>query len=158
MRAATKCLLALVPLMAIQMSHAEQFYKWVDEKGATHYTQTPPPEKKLPATTVKVSNKLPADSASAAKNLAALTASNNAANAAADKAAAKDQAAAAADAERRKGNAENCAKLQANVALLQSGVRVRSKDPKTQGDIMTDEQRASRIQQQTAQIQQGCPK
>ena len=25
-------------------SHAQQFYKWVDQKGSTHYTTTPPPK------------------------------------------------------------------------------------------------------------------
>lgn len=34
-------LLALCPLMA-----AGQVYKWVDEKGVTHYSENPPPDKK----------------------------------------------------------------------------------------------------------------
>ena len=25
-------------------THAQNFYKWVDSKGTTHYTQTPPPK------------------------------------------------------------------------------------------------------------------
>ncbi|WP_130804337.1 DUF4124 domain-containing protein [Acinetobacter ihumii] len=30
-------------LLATQ-NHAEQYYKWVDSKGSTHYTTTPPPK------------------------------------------------------------------------------------------------------------------
>ena len=36
-------LMASLMLFATQ-NHAEQYYKWVDSKGSTHYTTTPPPK------------------------------------------------------------------------------------------------------------------
>ena len=157
MRTVTHCIFALLPLLAIQTSHAEHFYKWVDEAGATHYTQTPPPQKKA-TTTVKVSTKLPADSEAAAKNLTALSAENTKATSEAEKTAAKDQAAAAADAERRKANTAGCAQAQASVAQLQSGQRIRSQDANGERTYLTDEQKATRIQQEQTHIKQNCPK
>ena len=43
-------LLALVPFCAA----AQQMYKWVDEKGTTHFSEYPPPEGKDKATKVEV--------------------------------------------------------------------------------------------------------
>ncbi|WP_089605654.1 DUF4124 domain-containing protein [Acinetobacter piscicola] len=30
--------------MTMTTTHAKQYYKWVDSKGSTHYTTTPPPK------------------------------------------------------------------------------------------------------------------
>jgi hypothetical protein len=157
MRAATKYVLALLPLLAMQPSHAEHFYKWVDDAGATHYTQTPPPQKKA-AKDVKVSTKLPADSEAASKNLAALSTSNSKASAEADKLKAEEQTKADADAARRKANSGACAQAQASVAQIETGQRLRGKDAK--GDIvyLTEEQKAAKVQQQKTLMQQNCPK
>ena len=40
-------LLTILPVLmiALQTSHAQPFFKWIDENGATHYTQTPPQQK-----------------------------------------------------------------------------------------------------------------
>lgn len=40
-------LLTISPLLmiALQTSHAQPFFKWIDENGVTHYTQTPPQQK-----------------------------------------------------------------------------------------------------------------
>ena len=37
-------LAALVLIFTAQSSFAQNFYKWVDAKGSTHYTATPPPK------------------------------------------------------------------------------------------------------------------
>ena len=31
-------------LLGSSQNHAQQYYKWVDAKGSTHYTTTPPPK------------------------------------------------------------------------------------------------------------------
>lgn len=31
-------------MVGVSASHAKQYYKWVDSKGSTHYTTTPPPK------------------------------------------------------------------------------------------------------------------
>ena len=46
-------LLALACLAAAGAS-AQTIYKWVDEKGRTHYSESPPPEVKSKATAVKI--------------------------------------------------------------------------------------------------------
>ena len=38
---------------------AANFYKWTDEKGVTHYSESPPPEASTNATKVKVPTRLP---------------------------------------------------------------------------------------------------
>ena len=35
---------ALFSMVGVSASHAKQYYKWVDTKGSTHYTTTPPPK------------------------------------------------------------------------------------------------------------------
>ncbi|MBJ9986798.1 DUF4124 domain-containing protein [Acinetobacter sp. S40] len=40
---AQSVVMATLMLFATQ-NHAEQYYKWVDSKGSTHYTATPPPK------------------------------------------------------------------------------------------------------------------
>lgn len=35
---------ALLSVAGVSASHAKQYYKWVDSKGSTHYTTTPPPK------------------------------------------------------------------------------------------------------------------
>lgn len=35
---------ALFSMVGVNASHAKQYYKWVDSKGSTHYTTTPPPK------------------------------------------------------------------------------------------------------------------
>lgn len=37
-------LTALALIFTAQSSFAQNFYKWVDAKGSTHYTATPPPK------------------------------------------------------------------------------------------------------------------
>lgn len=158
MRPITRYFFALLPLLVIETSHAEHFYKWVDDAGATHYTQTPPPLKKTTSSVVKVSTKLPADSEAATKNLNTLATDYSKATAESDQAAAKDRAVAAADAERRKGNAAACAQNQAVLAQLESGQRLHDKDANGDRTNLTEDQKAARIQQQKTQIQQNCPK
>ena len=37
-------LAATVMLLSSSQNHAQQYYKWVDASGSTHYTATPPPK------------------------------------------------------------------------------------------------------------------
>ncbi|MFU8925415.1 DUF4124 domain-containing protein [Acinetobacter puyangensis] len=39
----TLCLFSL-SLLLPSLSYAQNFYKWIDAKGSTHYTSTPPPK------------------------------------------------------------------------------------------------------------------
>ncbi|ENX32499.1 hypothetical protein F889_03481 [Acinetobacter colistiniresistens] len=35
---------ATIMLLCSSQNHAQQYYKWVDASGSTHYTTTPPPK------------------------------------------------------------------------------------------------------------------
>jgi len=153
-----KWIFALVPMYAIslsQLSHAAQFYKWVDDQGSTHYTQTPPPQKSIKK--VNVSTHVPADSAAEIKNLQAQDAADKKTAAQSDKDLAKSKADAAADSDRRNKNQAACQQLQANLDLLQSGRRMRSMDGNGDLTYMTEDDKATMIQQQTSQMKQNCP-
>ncbi|ESK39664.1 hypothetical protein P256_01346 [Acinetobacter nectaris CIP 110549] len=39
-------LLVLIPLSISSIAYAQDFYKWTDSTGSTHYTTTPPPKQK----------------------------------------------------------------------------------------------------------------
>jgi len=153
-----KWILAAIPLMAlisIQVSHAQPFYKWVDEKGATHYTQTPPPQKAVKK--VAVTTLVPADSTTAIKNLEAQKSKNLEAVAADEKTVENNKVKAAADAARREKNSAACQQIKSNLALLQSGQRIRTMDVNGERSYLTEDQKAAQIRQQTTQIKNDCP-
>ncbi|WP_410211583.1 DUF4124 domain-containing protein [Aquirhabdus sp.] len=155
-----KWILTLTPvitlIMSVGMSYAQPFYKWTDEQGSTHYTQTPPPQKQVKK--LDVNTHVPTDSASEIKKLSALSSANQKAVAADEKAAAKSKEEAAADAERRRKNSDACVQLKASLTQLQSGQRLRTYGADGERVYLTEEDKASRIQQQTTQIQNDCPK
>jgi hypothetical protein len=147
--------LALIPLALGQMSHATPFYKWVDEQGATHYTQTPPPQKQVRK--IDINAHVPSDSASAIKNLNTQTKADLKADIANEKTADKAKIAAATDAARREKNAPQCKQLKTNRALLQSGRRLRESDAKGESSYLTEPQKATQIEQANTQLQKNCP-
>jgi uncharacterized phage protein gp47/JayE len=46
--------IALAVAMAACAASAQQMYKWVDEKGVTHFSETPPPDGNKGATKIEV--------------------------------------------------------------------------------------------------------
>ncbi len=154
-----KWILAAIPLMgllATQGSYAQSaFYKWVDEKGATHYTQTPPPQKVVKK--IVITTLAPADSEKEIKNLNSQLDKNLKAVAADEKTAEESKAKAAADAARRNKNSKACEQLKNSQATLQSGQRLRTSDAKGERSYMTEEQKTALMNQQAAQIQKDCP-
>lgn len=146
--------LAFIPFTIGQV-HATPYYKWVDEQGATHYTQTPPPQKSIKK--VDINTQIPSDSTAAIKNLNTQNKNDSKADEAADKAADKAKADAAAEAARRNKNAPQCQQLKASLALLQTGRRLRQSDANGDSSYLTEDQKATQIQQNTAQIQKNCP-
>ena len=147
--------LTLIPFAVGQMSHATPFYKWIDEQGATHYTQTPPPQKI--AKKVVVSAHIPSDSATAIKKLDTVTKTDLKEDAADEKAADKAKTTATAEAARRAKNAPQCQQLRASLTELQSGKRLRESDAKGERSYVTEAQKATKIQQANTQITKDCP-
>jgi len=153
-----KWTLLAIPLLSAlisQTSFAQNFYKWVDEKGATHYTQTPPPQQ--PIKKVAVNPRLPADSANAIKNLNDQTKKDLKDTTNNEIAAEKTKQNATADIDRRNKNSAACDQIKANLALIQSGQRIRTLDANGERTYLTEEQKAAQIKEQTAQIKNNCP-
>lgn len=158
MKQKKKWILVAIPffsLLAIESSYAQSFYKWVDDKGATHYTQAPPPQK--PAKKVAISTHIPQDSANAIKNLNAQSTENLKATASNEEIAAQKRLKAAADTERRNKNSAVCQQLKNSQAQLQSGQRLRTVDAYGQKVFLTEAQKAQQVIDQSLQIKSDCP-
>ncbi len=154
----SKWILAVIPFIsfiAIESSHAQPFYKWTDEKGATHYTQTPPPQKT--AQKVAISTHVPQDSATEIKSLNDQASKSLKLSTDQEKAAEIAKNNATADADRRKKNGAACQQIKANLALLQSGQRLRTLDGNGERTYLTEDQKASQVKQQATQIKNDCP-
>lgn len=131
---------------------AAQFYKWSDEQGVTHYSESPPPETAKGATEVKVQTRTPSGSEAAVENLQ------------------KQREAATkslTDAEKKKTSAspvktdkseyaERCKKLQANLATLENSGRVSEPDDKGEKRYLTDEEKNKRMDDTRRQIKAYC--
>lgn len=157
-----KWILAIIPLisfLAIESSYAQSFYKWTDDKGATHYTQTPPPKKATPKTVQKilVNTHTPQDSTNAIKSLNDQSTKNL--KTTADEEAATDKAKlnTAAENERRNKNSTVCQQIKTNQALLQTGQRTHTMDINGNRSYLTEEQKAAQINQQATQLNNDCP-
>lgn len=55
---ATGRAVALAALLAVLPAAAQTMYKWVDEKGVTHFSQEPPPDAKSEKKAIKVTPKV----------------------------------------------------------------------------------------------------
>lgn len=134
--------------MALLISplQAQQVYKWTDEKGALHYSQTPPPARYAKAVDVKARATV-APSTKAGGNAAAIeTPAASAANPA------TKPAAPAAP----KLSPETCKNMQANLDTLASGRRLYEKDTAGERAYITEERRAAQIQIYQQNLSKGC--
>jgi sugar lactone lactonase YvrE len=126
--------------------HAQQVYKWQDEKGAIHYTQSPPNTKNAVRMDIKTRTPTaPAASTTTDSKASSATTTDQAATA--NKAAKNTPA---------KLKAEDCAFLKTNLETLQSGRRLYESDDKGERAYLTEEQKAERIQVHTKNIKDGC--
>lgn len=132
--------------LLISPSQAQQVYKWQDEKGALHYSQTPPPARYSKAVDVK-----------ARATVAPSTkAGGNAATTEAPAAGAANTATKPASPAAPKLSPETCKNMQANLDTLASGRRVYEKDTAGERAYMTEERRAAQIQIYQQNLSKGC--
>lgn len=127
-------------------TQAQQVYKWKDDKGALHYTQTPPPARYAQSVNIK-ERPTPAPAANATKTPPADK--DNSANTAG-----KSPVPAGKPAPRL--SAETCKTMQDNLALLQTGRRLYEKDAGGERSYITEERRAQQIQTYQQNINNGC--
>lgn len=151
----TMTLAAFLAALALgNTAQAAQFYKWTDEQGATHYTETPPPASAGKASEVKVRTKLPSGAQAAQPKDAA----EKAAKPAAGK---KDEKAPAAAKTGDKSQApeqyaEKCKTLKSNLDAMQSHGRVRETDAEGNVRALTDEEKQQRMDETQREIKAYC--
>ena len=125
--------LLLIGLGATGSAHAAKMYKWTDENGQIHYSQTKPPSQK--ADTMHIKDSKPAQQ---------------------EQAPGRDEAARSEDEDNPEAKARktNCEIARANLATYQNSDRVKLPD----GTVVevTDELRASKVKEAQAMIENNC--
>lgn len=123
------------------LSYAQPVYKWQDAKGATHYTQTPPPAG-ANAKTVDVRSRT---------NLQPVTLAPSVADTSTQ---ATNKAPAAPQKPRLK--AEDCQQLRNTLDTLNTGRRIYESDKNGERAYLTEEQRTERISTYTKNLAEAC--
>lgn len=114
-------------------------YKWVDDQGITHYSQTPPPAKQF--NTVEPPPPPAQDPQQAAKKLQEMQQSMDEKRQARDEQAKQqDQRSAELEADRKA-----CQEARKRLEVLQSHGRIRAHSPDGESRILTPEQRQAHI-------------
>lgn len=142
--------LAALLLLAAGPVPAGQFYKWVDEKGVTHYGEKPPAN--IKADTVKVRDTTSSDADTELQRLD----STRAEGAAAKQKAAEDAAIKKATdlpADERERTKTLCDRHRKNLENLRSGEPVHLRDPAGKSRAMTDEERNAQLRFAESEVQ-----
>lgn len=126
-------------------------YKWVDEQGATHYSQNPPPGGKAQAIKPPPT---PADSEAAVKRLEAQR-----------QEAQKRREAGQQDARERQENTtsqaireESCRLAQQNLGTLEANSRVAIQDADGNMKRLSEEERQAQLTEAKKQVEEYCDK
>jgi len=134
---------------------ANQFYKWTDEQGVTHYSEEPPPQAAKNAAEVKVQTRTPSGAAAAVEGLQKQR--EAAAKAMTDAAKDKKTSAGTPPAKADKSQyAERCKQLRANLETMESHGRVSETDEKGEKRALPDEEKNKRMDETKRQIKAFC--
>lgn len=125
-------LLAIALMVAGNLAHASKFYRWTDENGVTHYTQTPPP-KGVQGNEVRVTG---GPSSDQAEELQALEERRQQAAAQREREAEQQQQAAREKDQPDEVSKERCEQHRKNLQALENRPIVRQEDPET-GEVIT---------------------
>lgn len=138
---------ALLAALALPAG-AESFYKWVDEKGVTHYGEKAPEGAKTAK--VKVGDTTSSDADSEIKRLdGKRTAEQEAKKKAAEEAAGKP----ATPASERERINQLCDQHKKNLANLKSGARLATKDEKGNKRALSDQEKADQLKFSEGEVQ-----
>jgi hypothetical protein len=147
----TTALAVLLGMLAHPAWAAEQFYKWTDEQGVTHYSADPPPKSATSTSEVKVSTRLPSDGEDAPPAAPKQDAPDR-----------KDGDKKAADADKPATGkvppqyAERCKTLQSNLQTMQEHGRVKTTDDKGEVRVLSDEEKQKELDDTQRQIKAFC--
>lgn len=154
-----KQLITIVLLATFSLgTHAkESFYKWVDDKGVTHYSQSPPDENgKIKSETISVSTRLPVGSeAAVAKRI-----ETQQAKAESKEGVKKTGAKQAPDTSKAPAQfKEKCEQYKKEAEdLADKGNRLSIKDEKGEVHKLTEEEVAKRLEETKRQVKAFCEK
>jgi hypothetical protein len=144
------CAVALAALVVPVLAAAETMYKWVDEKGVTHYSSEPPPESaratKLDVKPVPPSSGKAAEEPGSFKDRARELELQR-----------KDREGAELDAKRKLSErAERCRKARIAEDQLLNVPRLYRYDDKGERQLVSDEERPAELEQVRRVIKQQC--
>jgi hypothetical protein len=157
MKRSTRLLVGACALVMFAPAFAQAVYTWKDDKGVTHYSDSPPPagakKKNVRTSADPVTTPKPVAEVKAADAADAAAKPDNAAEQASRQAA--QQAAAEQQAKQRE---QACKQAQANIAVLnsQAGVTV-DRDGDGKGDaVLDDKQRQQEVQAMQSVASANC--
>lgn len=150
--------LALASLAMTGPAFAAKYFKWVDSKGVTHYSETPPPSDATETSQVRVQTRLPSDSESAVERLQKQRAEALKGTSAAPGSTPAAGNTPATDAPKadKSQYAERCKQLRANLEVLQNSARIREENEKGEVRALTDEEKKQRMDDTQRQIKAFC--
>ena len=144
--------LALLAVIATLPAVAQTMYKWVDEKGVTHFSESPPPDAKLEKKATKVTPKVVPPSGGGAydpnawKNREAEAKKRSVDRGQQEQAEAKDAA----------KRAEQCDRARARVAFLKDVNVLFRTNPDGTRTYLEDKQREAEIAQAQQVVNETC--
>ena len=150
--------IGFLSMTALGAVAGEDFYKWVDDKGVTHYSQSTPENmtKDRKVETVNVHTHIPVDSDAAIANLAK---QRSDAQKARDDAAAgksKDKQTEEASAKQKELNKANCVQWKQELELLNGCAKINEMDDKGNTKTLSDDEKKKRLEQTQKNIKQFC--
>lgn len=133
---------------------AAQYYKWIDENGVTHYSETPPPVTAKNTSEVKVQTKSPSGAAAATESLQKQREAVSKSLSEREKAA--TQEATSSTKVNKAEYAERCKQYKSNLEAMESHGRVTETDSKGEKRVLTDEEKNKRMDETRRQIKAFC--
>lgn len=143
--------------LAFSAQAGQDFYKWVDERGVTHYSQSPPEgmTKDSKVQTVNVRTRIPVDADQAIADLERKRADSAKDREGASKVESGKQKTQQADARQREQNKANCEQWKKDIETLQKP-NIREDDGSGNVRVMTEEDKQKRLEQTQKYIQEYC--
>lgn len=147
-------LLVLVSLLALSGAHAATFYKWVDEQGQVHYTDSPPEHVEYQVVTGAAPAGRDDDAPTTGERLEAWRAEQKERQAQREQ-----QAAQRAEQERiAEARTENCANARERARILEQNTRILLPPREEGGEPvrMPDDERLAQLEEMRAAIREFC--
>lgn len=151
---ATAAALLFGALSAAASPDAHAQWKWRDDQGRVHYSDRPPPTS-VPASRVQRSELAPAVAGAPAASPA--SAASSAERAGQMRRRDEERGKAEQLARQAAALAEACEGMRGEARTLESGIRVARVDARGERQLMTDEERAARLEAIRRDLQAHCP-